>query len=292
MSGSVVFGSCAIGWPSKQSSGIRIGCGGAGGRGKGSIRLFQDTVDERTEFQFLENLAEFFFIRFFANECTHVELNGHIYFDSCKEFGESNHFPVCLYFGFKRTFQLVSVGKQVFDTAEFRYQFLCGFLSHARTAGDIVGRVSHQSQHIDDLLCGLNIEFGFYLLDAHDLKSAAMFGAVHKYVVRYQLSVVFIGGHHISGDTLFSGFGGKCAYHIIGFITGNFQDRNTVSADNVFYNRYGKTDSFGSFFPLRLILFVSFVAECRSRRIKSYSYMCWILLFQHFFEGIYKSQNG
>ena len=288
MNGTVIFGSCTPGRLGKQSSGIRIGCGGIGRRGKGSIRLFQNTVDERAKFQLFENLTKFFFVRFFADECIHVELDGHVHFDGRKEFGESNHFPVCLYFGFKRAFQLVGMGKQVFDAAEFRYQFLRGFLAHARTAGDIVGRVSHQSQHIDDLLGGPDIEFGFYLLDAHDFKSAAMFGTVHKHVVRYQLAVVFIGGHHIGGDTLLSGFGGKGTYHIIGFITGDFQDGNAVSADNVFYDRYGKADSFGSFFPLRLILFVSFVAECRPRRIKSYSYVRRILLFQYFFEGIYK----
>ena len=91
-----------------------------------------------------------------------------------------------------------------------------------------------------------------------------MFGTIHEYIVRYQLPIVFIGSHHIGDDTLSSGFCGKCTYHIVGFVTGDFQNRNTVGADDIFYNRYGETDGFGSFFPLRFILFISLVAECWS----------------------------
>ena len=292
MNRSVVSGSCAVGGLGKQSSRIRIGRSGTGRRGKGRDCLFQDTVDEGTKFQLFENLAELFFVRLFADECIHVELDRYVHFDGCKEFGESNHFPVCLYFGFKRTFQPVGMGKQVFDAAEFSHQLLCGFLSHARTAGDVIGRVAHQSQHVDDLLCGLDIELRFYLLDAHDFESAAVFGAVHEYILRYQLAVVFVGRHHVSDNTLSAGFGGKRAYYVVGFITGHFQDRNAVGADNILYNRYGKTDSLGSLFPLRFVLFVSLVAECRSRRVESYSYMCGIFLFQHLFQGVHKPQNG
>ena len=39
-----------------------------------------------------------------------------------------------------------------------RDRFLCGFLAHTRTAGDVVGSITHQSQHVDDLLGGLYVE--------------------------------------------------------------------------------------------------------------------------------------
>ena len=60
-----------------------------------------------------------------------------------------------------------------------------------------------------------------------------MFGTVHEYLVTYQLSVILI------RCALTTGFGSKCSYHVIGFVTGNLQNRNAISTDNILYNRYG-----------------------------------------------------
>ena len=100
-----------------------------------------------------------------------------------------------------------------------------------------------------------------------------MFGAVHEYIVRYQLAVIFVRSHHIGSDALFARFGGKGADHIIGLIAGNFQDGDAVSADDILYDRYGQTDGFWCLFPLCFILFVGFVTEGRARRIKGHSDM-------------------
>lgn len=106
-----------------------------------------------------------------------------------------------------------------------------------------------------------------------------MFGAVHEYILRYQLAVVFVGRHHVSDNTLSAGFGGKRAYYVVGFITGHFQDRNAVGADNILYNRYGKTNCFRSFFALCFILFKSLVAEGGTCGVEGYSYMSGIFFF-------------
>ena len=49
------------------------------------------------------------------------------------------------------TFQFVGVSQQILDAAELGYQFLCRFLSHTRASWNVVGRISHKSEHIDDL---------------------------------------------------------------------------------------------------------------------------------------------
>ena len=176
--------------------------------------------------------------------------------------------------------------------AEFGNQFLCGFLAHTRTAGDVVGSIAHQSQHVDDLLGGLYVEFGFYFFGTHHFESAGVLGAVHEDAVRYQLPVVLVGSHHIGGDALPSGFGGERAYHVVGFVAGYFEDGNAVGADDVLYNRYGKADGLGCLLALCLVLLVGLVAEGGARRVEGYSYVCGILFFEHFFQGVYKAQNG
>ena len=165
----------------KQSPGKEVGYRRGWSRGgRIAASLFEYPVDECAEFQLLENLAEFFFVRFFADERIHVELNGNICFDGGKEFGEGYHLAVGFHFRFQCAFQLVGMFQQILDTAEFGNQFLCGLLAHARTAGDVVGSIAHQSQHVDDLLGGLYAELRLYLFRAHNLESAGMLGAVHE----------------------------------------------------------------------------------------------------------------
>jgi len=277
----------------KQSPGKEVGYRRGWSRGgRIAASLFEYPIDECAEFQLLENLAEFLFVRFFADERIHVELNGNICFDGGKEFGEGYHLAVGFHFRFQCAFQLVGMFQQVFDTAEFGNQFLCGFLAHTRTAGDVVGSITHQSQHVDDLLGGLYVELGFYFFGTHHFESAGVLGAVHEDAVRYQLPVVLVGSHHIGGDALPSGFGGERAYHVVGFVAGYFEDGNAVGADDVLYNRYGKADGLGCLLALCLVLLVGLVAEGGARRVEGYSYVCGILFFEHFFQGVYKAQNG
>ena len=119
-----------------------------------------------------------------------------------------------------------------------------------------------------------------------------MFRAIHKYFVTYQLPVIFVGSHHIGSDTLATGFGSECTYHIIGFVACHFQNGDAVGAYNILYNRYGKTNCFWSFFALCFILFKSLAAEGRTCGVEGYSYMSGILFFQYFFEGVHKTQYG
>ena len=180
MNRGAVFGSGGLRL-GKQSPGKEVGYRRGWSRGgRIAASLFEYPVDECAEFQLLENLAEFFFVRFFADERIHVEQNGNICFDGGKEFGEGYHLAVGFHFRFQCAFQLVGMFQQVFDTAEFGNQFLCGLLAHARTAGDVVGSIAHQSQHVDDLLGGLYAELRLYLFRAHNLESAGMLGAVHE----------------------------------------------------------------------------------------------------------------
>lgn len=129
---------------------------------EGERLSFQDTVDEGTKFQLFKNLAELFFVRLFADKCVHVELDRYVHFDGCKEFEKAiiSRFASTLVLSapFSR-----SVWASRFSMLPNSATSFCAVFSHARTAGDVIGRVAHQSQHVDDLLCGLDIELRFYL---------------------------------------------------------------------------------------------------------------------------------
>ncbi len=113
------------GWANKFPA--EVGYGEVGEEEAGlPLLFFQNAIDECAEFQLLENLAELLFVRFFANErpCRAEWVRR---FDGCEEFGESNHFPVGFHFCFQCSFQLVGMGQQVFDAAEFGNQFCAVF---------------------------------------------------------------------------------------------------------------------------------------------------------------------
>ena len=278
----------------KQSSGKKVGCACCRltCSRSGSIAFAKDAVDKCAEFQFTENLAEFLLVGFFAYQAVHVECDGSIGLDGGQEFGESDHFAVRLYFGLQGSFQLVGVFEQIFDAAELGYQLLSGFLAHAGTTGYVVRYVAHQAKHVDDLRNGIDAEFSLYLVDTHYLEAARVLGAVHEDVFADQLSVVFVGRHHVGGDALSSGFGGQCAYYVIGFVARHLQNGDAVGTDDVFYNRYGEADGFGRFFALRLVLFVGLVSEGGTCGVEGDSDVGRVLFLQDFFQRVYKTQYG
>ena len=111
-------------------------------------------------------------------------------------------------------------------------------------------------------------------------------------MVCHQLTVIFVGCHHIGGYPLFTGFGSQCADHIVCLISRNFKDGDAVSTDDVFYDRYGQTNSLWSFFALGFILFISFVTEGGTWWIECYSNMGRVFFFEYIFKSIYKAQYG
>ena len=89
-----------------------------------------------------------------------------------------------------------------------------------------------------------------------------------------------------------SGFSGQRTYNIIGFVTGIFQDRDMVCADNIFYDGNRKPDSLRRLFPLRFVMLINFVAEGRSGRIKGDADMRGVFFFQNILQCIHESQDS
>ena len=185
------------------------------------------------------------------------------------------------------------MGKEVLNVAKLCNQFLCRLFSNARTSRNIVGSISHQSQQVDDLQRRLNGILVLDFFDTHDFESLVVVsGAVHEYVLADQLSVVFVGSHHISGNAAFPGFRGQCSDDIVGFISGHFKDRNAIGTDNILDNRDGETDHFRRFLTLCLVFRIGFMTERRACRIECYTDVSGVFLFQDILQCIDKSEDG
>ena len=108
----------------------------------------------------------------------------------------------------------------------------------------------------------------------------------------YQLAVVFVRCHHINFETFFFGLLGNRADDIVGFIARNFQYRDIVGFYDIFDERDRLTDIFRRLLPLRLVLFVGFVAESRTFRVEAYRNMGRVFTFQDIFQTVDKTEDG
>ena len=81
---------------------------------------------------------------------------------------------------------------------------------------------------------------------------------------------------------------GNRADNIVGLIARNFQYRDVVGFYDVFDERDRLADIFRRLLPLRLVLFVGFVAESRTFRVEAYRNMGRVFTFQDIFQTVDK----
>ena len=85
---------------------------------------------------------------------------------------------------------------------------------------------------------------------------------------------------------------GNRADNIVGLIARNFQYRDIVGFYDVFDERDRLADIFRRLLPLRLVLFVGFVAESRTFRVEAYRNMGRVFTFQDIFQAVDKTEDG
>ena len=182
------------------------------------------------------------------------------------------------------------MGQQAFDASELRNQFLRCLFSYAGTSWNVVSRVAHQPEHVDDLCGRFDIEFLLNFIDSHDVEVlVAVFRAIHEYMFAYKLAIVFVGSHHIRIDAPFPGLCRQCADHIVCLIASYFQYGNPVGFDNILYRRYRPFDYLRRFFSLRFVCGKGIVSECRPGRVECDSDVCGFFFPQHFLQCIDKA---
>ena len=224
----------------------------------------------------------------------HIEGDGHFLTDGGEPFALTNLLDILLHLFFECTFQLVGRSQQVLDAAEFLNELLCSFLPYPRTAGNVIDRIAHQSQHIDDLQRRLQSPLLLHFLNAENLCFVALADrrTIHLDAFRNELTEVLVGCHHVGFDALQVCLMREGSDDVISLIALHFEHRNTVCFENILDNWYGKANRFWCFFALSLILREGFMPESTTVRIESHTNMRWLPLCNHLLERIYKTENS
>ena len=186
--------------------------------------------------------------------------------------------------------QLAASLQQGLYASELLNQLLGRFLSHSGATWNIIHRIAHQAQHIDDLQGALQPPLAFYLLGPQNLSLAlAHSGTVHPDAPGHELAVILVGCHHKGVYALLVSLSCQGTDYIVCLEARHLQDRDVVSLQDAFDIRHGKLYALGRFLTLRLILGIGLVAEGSARRVEGNAQMGGLLFLKHILERIDKA---
>ena len=249
------------------------------------FNFFNNFVGQGSELEFLEDFLELLLVG-----------RGHLHFFQIERYGHVGPYgrqePAHPYvvdgtFNFlsQLAFDLVGMCEHVVDTPKLCDEFRGSLLAHSRTSGEVVGRVAHKRQQVDDLCGGRYTILLRHLAFAQRVVTATMTGSVDIDIVPHELSVVLVGGEHIGLDAHASGSGGKGAYHIVGLEAVGLEHGYMVSLENVLDDGHARPDILGRLLALCLVGGKSLVTEGLAV-VESHSHVCGLLLGYHLVEGI------
>ena len=122
---------------------------------------------------------------------------------------------------------LVAVGQDVFEGSVLSEELGGGFLADSGDSGNVVDRVAHQSQDIDDLIHPLNAPLFADLGGPHHFGGLASAGRlVHLDSVGDKLPKILVRRHHEHLKAGLFGLVGQGSDHVVGLVTRHAQRRN------------------------------------------------------------------
>ena len=189
---------------------------------------------------------------------------------------------------------MVGVVEHVLHRAELRDELGGGLLTHAGAAGDVVADVALEGQQVDDLAgAGDAVALAHLLRTAHLEALALERRAVHEHVVGDELAVVLVRRHHVGGEALARGLGGKRAYDVVGLIARHLDDMDAPCLDNLLDDGYGEGDVLGLFVALGLVFGVELVAEgVAAGRVEADGHVLRIFLAHNLVKDVGEAVDG
>ena len=177
--------------------GGRPGLGGLGfGRSRSRSRR-QQPPGERADFELLKQGAQRLFVGRLAHEVGLVQLDGCVGQNRRQNPRQTGHFGVFAHAFAQLSGDLVAVGEHVLEGSVLGKQLGGCLLADARNTGNVVDRVAHQSEDVNDLLDALDAPlFADLGGPPHLCGLAAPGGLVHFHAVRHQLAKILVGRHH------------------------------------------------------------------------------------------------
>ena len=198
---------------------------------------------------------------------------------------------IVLHLLLQRALQLVRRGQQILDAAELLDELLCRLLAHSRTARDVVHRIAHQSEHVDDLQGRLQSPLPLHFLHSEYLclVASAHGRTVDAHAVGDELTVVLVGCHHVGLYAQLVSLTRQGADDVVGLVALHLEHRNAVGRQDVLDDGHGEADGFGRLLALSLVEGVGLVAEGRAVGVEGHADVGGMLLRQHLVQRVHEA---
>ena len=164
--------------------------------------------------------------------------------------------------------------QQIINRPKLSNQLHRRLLPHTTATRNVVRRVTHQAQQVDDLRGTLDAILVAHLTHTHLLETARMARTIHEHTVADQLAVILVRRRHQHLHIrLRHRTARKRANDIVRLVARNLQHRNTHRLQNLLHQRNGSADVLRRLLTLRLIRRIRLVAECAPVRVERNGYM-------------------
>ena len=256
------------------------------------FRFFKDSVDEALKLQFCENSVEFCLVGFYFLQFVEFEFDGYVRLDGCKEEGHADVINMFFYFFLQFSLDFIDAVDEFIHTTELVDEFHGGLLTYTGAAREIVSRVAHECQEVDDLKWGRDVILFRYLLWSHYFIASSVAWTIDVDVVADQLSVVFIGGEHIGFDADGISFFSQSTDNVVCLVAVNLNDGYVVGFQNILDDGDCFSDVFRCLFTLCLVGRECLIAKRRPVRVECHADVCGLLFGEHLVEGIDEAHDG
>ena len=188
--------------------------------------------------------------------------------------------------------ELGEVGIDVFQAAVFGDELGGAHFSHALHARYIVGCISADGQHVNDLGGFVDTPFLTEGGGVHQLVvRSALAGLELENVFPDELSVVFVGSNHIDVQIIGGQLRGCAAQDIIGLEAGNHHDGNVHGLDQLRKGLQRIDDELRGRGTRAFVGGVHFVAESAARRVERHGHVRRLLPFNEFQDVFRESEE-
>ena len=175
------------------------------------------------------------------------------------------------------------------DAAILLHEFLSGLGAHAGAAWNVVGRVAHEAQDVDDLQ---GIGDAVFCLDFINAQHLVLAGVVDFGVFVHQLSEVLVAGHHVGHETRRRGFLREGAYHIVGLKARHLEDGDAVGLENALDVGHRHLDALGCLVAVGLVLLIGLMPEGLAFGVEAHGDVRGILALEQVLQSVDKAENG
>ena len=265
----------------------RRSCGRRRGR-----HVSEDATRQGPEFQLLQDGRQHLCVGRLKGHGGKVLVKVDVQHDGGQLPTQKRQFAVGLHLFFHLPFELVNVLVKAFHGAVRLQELDGGFFPDARHTGNVVRRIAHQPQQIDDLLGVFQaVALTHLLRTPHARGVAASAGPKHPNLVRHELREVLVGRHHENVEPFLFCPLGEAPNQVVGLESRGLQHGNAHAFQNLDNPRHTELDVFGRLVAVRLVVLKLFVAQGGPRRIEHHGQVRGLLRSDDLEQGVGEAKH-